>query len=84
MNWKHVDEPAIIRPVDLHRRRDLLPAITKSRGVFADGAVELTDASDSPDEYLAGLRGCPAFEVVGGVSFETVARHCAALLNERR
>lgn len=84
MNWNRVDEPTDIEAVDLNRRRDLLPAITKSRGVFADGPVELTEAAASPDEYVVGLQGCLTFEVVGGVSFEAVARHCAELLDMKR
>lgn len=76
LNWKRIAEPANIRPVDLKGRRDLLPAIMKSRGVFADGPVELGDGTDAPEGYVAGLADFPVYEVTGGVQFDAVARHC--------
>jgi len=74
LNWSPCDAPVEINQIDLNERRDLLGAMMKSRGVFASYTAPEVEDPD-PGEYLNALRGCPTYEISGGVAFEEVVEH---------
>ena len=80
LNWSR-DDPGEwrIEPVDLHRRRDLLPAVMKSPGPFyqrVDGSFWMDDTPLDEEAYLTTLTGVPFYEVTGRIDFEGVAHEC--------
>ncbi len=78
LNWRRdSDAPLEVEPVDLDRRRDLLAAIMKSPGPFyrhPDGTFQRDDTPLDEAAYLAQLRGVPAYEAKGRVTFEDLER----------
>lgn len=77
LNWKREDKPAVIEEIDIENRRELLPAFTKSPGLFFYGEKK-PDLSD--EKYINLLKKCRIFEVSGGVDFESTAKYFANLL----
>ncbi|WP_158972032.1 HprK-related kinase B [Chachezhania sediminis] len=77
LNWRHdTDAPTLVRPVSLHDRPDLLPAIMKSPGVFyhkPDGSFLADTETPLPAGYLDALRNVAMFEVTGRVDFDALA-----------
>lgn len=80
LNWSRDEAKTMVSPVDLARRRDLLPAFMKSVGLFYlhdDAAHPLRDDQES---YIQFLESCPVLEVRGGVNFERAADLCLSHL----
>lgn len=83
LNWRRDAAGSIvIREIDPNARRDLLPALMKSPGLFytpPDGGR----ASTAPiEEYIAGLAGVKVYELAGAVDFDAAAETCARYLME--
>lgn len=76
LNWKHVSQPAQMRPVNIEERRDLLPAFMKSTGLFflPESSDQETDLSEQT--YIRFLKSSQVFEICGGVDFQAAARAC--------
>lgn len=74
LNWQRNNSATRIEPIDLKTRTDLLPAFTKSLGLFlrssAPQSVPLPDAA----RYLSIFSNCPVYEVSGGINFPAVVR----------
>lgn len=80
LNWKRDGEGLNVQPVDVSKRRDLLPAFMKSTGLF----YELNDDMPLPDfseeAYIDVLKDCTVLEVTGGAHFERAAEELAKFL----
>jgi len=76
LNWKHNDQPAQMRPVNIEARRDLLPAFIKSTGLFflPEHSDQTPDQSEST--YIRFLKLSQVFEISGGVDFKAAAKAC--------
>lgn len=76
LNWKHNDQPAQMRPVNIETRRDLLPAFMKSTGLFflPEHSDEQPDLSECA--YIRLLKLSQVFEICGGVDFKAAAKAC--------
>lgn len=83
LNWRR-DAPGSveINEIDPAARRELLPALMKSPGIFYQppGGGRATVASE--DEYVAGLAGARVYEFAGAVDFDAAAETCARYLLE--
>ncbi len=83
LNWRR-DAPGSvdITEIDPAARRELLPALMKSPGIFYQppGGGRATVASE--DEYIAGLAGARVYEFAGAVDFDAAAEVCAGYLLE--
>lgn len=75
LNWHLSDAPATIRAVDPAQRRDLLPALIKSPGVFYSSEDCRVGAVPTQPPYIQALETCEVFEVSGGVDFEYAAEY---------
>jgi HprK-related kinase B len=75
LNWQRNSQPAAMRPVDIERRRDLLPAFMKSTGLFF--LPKRPEQITNPTEYayINMLKKRPVFEISGGVDFEAAAKY---------
>ena len=77
-NWTDEGE-AVAREIDLAERRELLPLITKSPGLFyepeEDQVLDLSDA-----RYLETFAGCRVVEITGAQDFEAARRLCREVL----
>jgi HprK-related kinase B len=78
-NWGG-DREACLRPVDLAERRELLPMITKSPGLFyeADPRDEPLDLTEA--RYLRTLSKSPVLEITGRQDFGAAQRLCLEAL----
>lgn len=80
LNWhRNVDEPCVVSEVELEARRDLLAALTKSRGPFYQSRTGTFDGDEMKpdiDTYLIGLKNVPIWEVRGRVDFHAAAEQC--------
>lgn len=78
VNWTDEGEPTA-KEIDLNARRELLPLITKSPGLFyePDPGVNL-DLSD--DRYVETLAGTRVVEITGRRDFESARRLCREVL----
>ncbi|QPJ63795.1 MAG: HprK-related kinase B [Candidatus Nitronauta litoralis] len=75
LNWDHEYKDPVFNRVDLWSRRDLLPALMKSPGLFfLPDSGKKSDFSE--DAYLKCLRGCPVLEITGGVDFNRAVDTC--------
>lgn len=79
LNWSGTGLPQAQR-VDLADRRDLLPLVTKSPGLFYDG-----DAGDAPldlddQRYVDALAGSHVVEITGRQDFDAARRLCLEVL----
>ena len=81
LNWKPVEEKALVREVKLDERRDLLalvmkePSVTYVRGDAADPTYDGSERS-----YIQLLDGYPVYEAVGGVDYATMIDTCPKLV----
>ena len=80
LNWKRDAEGLQVKPVDIARRRDLLPAFMKSTGLFFETTGDLTVPDFSEEAYLEMLDGCAVLEVTGQIDFEKAALELTAFL----
>lgn len=81
LNWQRDGGPMRFERVDLRRRRDLLPAFTKSPGVFYNHGQSSPVAQQSDDDYIALLDGCAVYELSGGADFDRATDACLKLLD---
>ena len=82
LNWKRIEAPCEVRPVDLNERRDLLPAFMKSVGLFFEMDDPAYELDFSEAAYLDLLKDCPVLEISGGVDFEAASRTCLDFLED--
>jgi HprK-related kinase B len=70
LNWRRdASEPTNLARVDLRTRRDLLPALMKSPGVFHRELAGGTPHPHTEDGYLQMLGEVPTIELTGAVDF---------------
>lgn len=81
LNWKRTRTPLVARKVNLGDRRDLLPAIMKSTGLFflKDGDCRMPEPTEQA--YIDMLSRCDVWEFSGGADFQEASRHCKDLLD---
>jgi HprK-related kinase B len=80
LNWKRDGGPLRISRVDPEERRDLLPAVMKSPGLFYPEA-ELREIEELPEgAWIEALKGRVVLEFSGGVDFAAGAEACLAFL----
>jgi len=82
LNWRRIEAPCEVRPVDLNERRDLLPAFMKSVGLFFEMDDPARDLDFSEAAYLDLLKDRPVLEISGGVDFEAASGACLDFLEE--
>jgi HprK-related kinase B len=80
LNWNLGAGPADVHQVDLNQRRDLLPALMKSPGLFYEPDNSDGDFDFSETAYLDLLRDCRVIEISGGVDFERATMRCMEIL----
>lgn len=83
LNWKRDDSPLHHSLVNLHERRDLMPAFMKSVGLFFEMDDPAADLDFSEEHYLELLGDCPVLEFTGGVDFQGAAAICLDFLREQ-
>lgn len=69
LTWRRSEGPAELFEVDAARRRELLPAVAKSPGVFFAGPPGEPRFSFPDETYLHHLARVRVFELRGGVDF---------------
>ncbi len=74
LNWKRDGGLCRARAVDIAERRDLLPAIMKSEGLFFLNNGLTDPRIRSEDDYLEVLSGLQVVELTGGVDFDKAAK----------
>ncbi len=83
LNWRRDAAGSVeINRIDPAARRDLLPALMKSPGLFYQPSGGGRATVSSQDEYIAGLAGAEVFEFAGAVDFDAAAEACARYLLE--
>ncbi len=80
LNWRRIEAPCEVRGVDLHERKDLLPAFMKSVGLFFEMDDPAYSLDFSEEAYLELLKNCPILEITGGIDFEAASRACLDFL----
>ncbi len=75
LNWQLSGAPAVIRAVDPAKRRDLLPALIKTPGVFYSSKKFRDGPASQNPAYIQALETCEVFEISGGVDFEYAAEY---------
>ncbi len=80
LNWDRNKNGISCSTVDLATRRDLLPAVMKSSGIFFlkeanSGYIEHTEAN-----YIEYFSGIDVYEITGGCDFEKGADICMEIL----
>ena len=83
LNWQRRPGPSTLHPLDLDRRRDLLPHIRKSKGLYllekrGGKGFDLCDAA-----YLRLLAGTRLYELGGEANFQEAVRACLGILVRR-
>ena len=79
LTWRPGGGPAAFTPVDLDRRRDLLPLLRKELGLFFWPLASPAPAA-ADDALVACLRGAPVYLAEGGVDLDAAARFAAERL----
>ena len=80
LNWKRDGGPLRIARVDPGQRRDLLPAVMKSPGLFYPEA-EMREVEELPEAaWIEALKDCVVLEFAGGVDFAAGAEACLEFL----
>lgn len=82
LNWRRDGGALAIDRVDLAQRRDLLPAVMKSPGVFYTSEPGEPRVEFGEDRYVRELEGVSVLEFAGGVDFEAATRVCLDFLRE--
>lgn len=78
VNWTDEGEPTATE-IDLDERREVLPLIVKSPGLFYEPEAGVTlDLSD--DRYVETLAGARVLEITGQRDFESARRLCRGIL----
>jgi HprK-related kinase B len=80
LNWRRDGSALAVDEVDLAQRRDLLPAVMKSPGVFYTSEPGEPRVEFGEDRYLEQLRGVSVLEFAGGVDFPAATRACLDFL----
>lgn len=80
LNWTRIDEPAVIRNVDLFCRRDLLSAFIKGTGLFFYPGRRKRYLDFSEERYLELLSNCRVYEITGGVDFARATKDCLDII----
>jgi HprK-related kinase B len=74
LSWQRgAGSPPRLDEVDIEMRGDLLPAFTKSLGVFYRG-FDGPGGGEVDSAYVQALKGCRVLEITGGVDFDRAAR----------
>lgn len=81
LRWKRDASPLTATRVDLHQRRDLLPAFMKDVGLFYEFEDSAKPSRASQNAYLDLLGDVPVLEIDGGVDFPKAARVCLEFLD---
>ncbi|MBD3380865.1 MAG: HprK-related kinase B [candidate division Zixibacteria bacterium] len=76
LNWRLGGGPADVHTVDIDKRRDLLPAIMKSPGLFYEPDGDPNDYDFSETAYIELLKEIRIVEITGGVDFDHATRKC--------
>lgn len=82
LNWRRGEAGLGVTPVDISRRRDLLPAFMKSAGLFYEPERGAPAPDASEQAYVEALSRVSVLEVTGGPDFIAAAAHLAAFLKE--
>jgi HprK-related kinase B len=72
LNWRRKDARMAIEAIDPGEKRDLLPALIKSPGIFYY-PDSISVEQPPPSAYIHALSGCDVFEISGGIDFEKAA-----------
>jgi len=84
LNWQRDgDEPVSLIEVDIHQRKDLLPAIMKSPGPFyqyPDGHFEQDTGEFNQQAYLDALAGVKIYEAKGSIDFVKMSELCTEVI----
>jgi HprK-related kinase B len=80
LNWKRNTQPLEVKKINIHDRRDLLPAFMKETGLFYLPDSSGAKVSRSEEEYLKHLERIEVYEFSGGVDFRSGAQACLELL----
>jgi HprK-related kinase B len=80
LNWGNDDQPTQINKINIDQRLELLPAFTKSTGLFNDPDVGGAEIDASDEAYVKFFSNCPIYEISGKRDFETAVELCLQLI----
>lgn len=80
LNWKRTNAPFEIQKINIHDRRDLLPAFMKETGLFYLPDEKGENVARDEEAYLTHLGRIEIYELSGGVDFQKAASACLELL----
>jgi HprK-related kinase B len=80
LNWNHEDAAISLDEVDIRSRQDLLPAFTKSTGLFNDPRAEGNNIDVGDQAYIDFFSRCPVFEITGKRDFKKAAKLCLEII----
>lgn len=83
LNWERNGSEMTLRRIDPEARKDLLPALIKSAGLFYFPDRGANSYSPSPEDYTDILKQCDMFEITGGIDFEKAADSCMYYLSSQ-
>lgn len=79
LNW-HGEGKTAMAQIDIEERRDLLPAFTKTTGLFNDPEAGGADIDASDEAYMSFFRQCPLYEITGERDFDAAVELCLTLI----
>lgn len=82
LNWQRAPSETVIKIVDPQKRKDLLPALMKTPGLFYLPDSPEKEIGPDVDGYADFLSKTTLIEISGGVDFDKAAGACLKFLRE--
>ncbi len=84
LNWTNKGKAFDIRPVNLKKRQDLLPAVRKDPGLFFRATRDNYFSEFTlPESYFNHLQSAKVYEITGAVDFVEGVKACMDILSNK-